>query len=232
MERNINHINENSHKNDDDLLWNIENNFNLLTFEEQKKHLSLLLEKNNFNQIRKYIIDNNRLRIAFHESAHLVVGTTIENKSYDNISIEEKETTHGKSEWHVERNYPICYNDKNKIYISLAWYVAELSAWINHEIAYQHAVKDFEDILKHESFEEIYQNGFKPIGFDEEGDIKRESITAPLWQQEIKKEIIQLCYKELNNIAQILKDKREKYYTIAIELYKRWSLRKSDIEAL
>ena len=28
MEKDINNINENNHKNDDDLLWNIENNFN------------------------------------------------------------------------------------------------------------------------------------------------------------------------------------------------------------
>jgi len=232
MEKDINNINENNHKNDDDLLWNIENNFNILTFEEQKKYLSLLLQKNNFDQIRKYIIENNRLRIAFHESAHLVVWTTIENKSYDNISIEEKKTIHGKSEWNVERNFARCKNDKNKIYISLAGYVAELWAWLDHITSYNHAKKDFKDIQTREDFEYIYENWYKPIGFKENGDIEVEQQGNRLSKEEIWNEIIQICYKEINNIAWILKENKEKYYTIAVELFKKWFLNKDDIEAL
>jgi hypothetical protein len=231
MKNNINNIKKNSvEEHSNELLWSVEQNFNLLTFEEQNSFLSLLLKDKNFDQIRKYIIENNRLRIAFHECAHLIVWTSIEKKSYDIISIEERETMYGTSEWNIERSFPYCKTDKNKIYICLAWFVSELSAWIEYKTAYQHATKDFEDIKRRGDDEDIYQYWYKPIGFKENGDIELIQTEKSLSKEEIQAEIIQICYKELNNIAWILKNQREKYYTIAVELFKKWSLSTSDIE--
>ncbi len=220
-----------------------QNNFDTLSFAQQADYLKKLYVNNDFDQIKQLASTNKRLRIAFHEAAHVVVGKVVWNGkiNFDSVSIGDQTTDEfvarksvGESEWRVYWSSFFQFkNDKQFIYTQLAWYVLELWLWISHEKAFGHAGQDFHDICTWQLFEYIYDKWLKPIWFDDDGDVQTVSCAPPLTKEEIKRIIIEeICYNEIQPIAQILKNNRWLYCEIACELHKKWSLTQEKVNWL
>jgi len=220
-----------------------QNDFNTLSLWEQANYIRKLYYDSNFDAVKELVQNNERLRIAFHEAAHVVVWMVVWNGNihFDSVAIRDYDYSRpimyesiGESEWRVMwSNFFQIENDRQLVHIQLAWYVMEMGMWISNENASRHGSQDFQTIVDWQLFDYIYEEWLQPTHFDDSGRIKANICEPKLTKEQIMTIIMKkICTDELQTVAKILRDNRWWYYTIACALYEKWMLTYDEVEWL
>lgn len=217
--------------------WSVEtgmffscSDFTALNHAQQAMYVRRLLKDWKIDSVKELVHNHERLRIAFYETSRVVVALLVGKGilTFSKVSIGEEHT-----QWTVQRsNYFQFTNHQQFTQIHLAGFVMEGILWTDNEVACTHAAQDFDHLYNRQLFEYVYDAWLNPIGFNEKWRLKASPVTPPLTKDEIMHKLQQIFIQEMQNVARLLKENRELYYTLACALHEKWSLTLQEVQSL